>query len=711
MTTIVICSDEDNMMLLEDGDVKEFLQSQAIELREEFNGTESIEKHLQTYAQFRSSDVIKTRVARSDDETVVGFACLHKVNPSTFELKRVVVRDEFRRQGIGRRMVRSLIEEEVDLNTQRVVLETLEVMKPAIAMYESLGFKLSRSFKCKDGCIVRSYTIGSSPPSSSSSSVKKKKKKKTTTSRTQNNKPTVGKSSNIALSTNMYVRLESESKSQYLDVVLEVTRKKDDTIIRMARRTDPYRRLICDQNGRVKFDRVKGMKNAEFLVRPCETKDLIELYSMGHKKKSLRLCWSCSSSSSSTFTSSSTHQFSTCDHSNSSTKIRVHVLSRNAFHFENDNEDNILDHCSKENNITKEQENVTSIKSPSTNVIDDGYMVFKSIIPPKQIQDALYTINHALGTNQVVSGGVRFLTHPILNHRYLTNRPSPPTHTQVQGDPYIKLSTKLSTHRNLMNLYPERLIREHFVDDPERPSSCQVALRFPETKDSLITLHDDSWHTDGERKSCRHPFTLLVGVCLSDCYSEKNRGSLAVWSGQHVNPKLHVRPDIGKPVQVFMRKGDVVICHSELPHAGAPNRSSDIRYMVYFRVRHRYMKRLLENAPLDPFADLTLLHRQHKTKKCLVLSHHHIDTFKRDGVVVVKNILTKDQAKYFREEFKRSLGINNTSLKKLDTLSSTHTGVLDVFYSKWKLRLTMTCEKYANAYADLLEHTYGMCLL
>ena len=178
-----------------------------------------------------------------------------------------------------------------------------------------------------------------------------------------------------------------------------------------------------------------------------------------------------------------------------------------------------------------------------------------------------------------------------------------------------------------------------------------------------------------------------------------------MWPSQHTNPHLRERPDIGKPVQVPLNCGDVVLCHSELPHCGAPNRSCDIRYMIYFRVRHRYMKRLLERSPLDPFADLILSHREKRTTR-RVLSQEDIDVFRRDGVLVVRNVVDKNEASALRQQFVKCLGIEEEP-GKLNHLSSTHTGVLDVFYSEWKLRLTMTCRKYADAYADLLEHTYG----
>ena len=476
-----------------------------------------------------------------------------------------------------------------------------------------------------------------------------------------------------------------------------MSRKKDSTIIRMAKRSDPYRRLVCDQNGRARFGNVKGMKNAEYNLVSKED-NIVELFSVGHKKKNWRLSWNSNSSL--------TSQFSTSDHSSSCTEFRIRVLSRNVF-----SEDCRVDEpISKKTPTTKTKTTTTS--TTTTNLHDDGYVVFKSIIPDKLTEQALYTINHALGTNRVISGG-------------------------VQQGPYVKLDTKYSTDPSLLKLYPERIVRE-YVDDPEVPTSCQIALRFPESEEQFTKLENDSWHTDGERKSRRHPFTLLVGVCLSDCVSSLNRGTLCVWPRQHLNPRLAERPDIGKPVQVPMRRGDVVLCHSELPHCGAPNRSCDIRYMIYFRVRHRFMKRLLEKSPLDPFADLTLLQRP----RFRVLSANDLNVFRRDGVLVVRNVISKEEASVLRGRFVRgvrslflsftyfedslvsltqptltttlleqqtqvqSLGIDKAP-ERLDRLSSTHTGVLDVFYSEWKLHLTMTCRRYADAYADLLEHTYG----
>ena len=59
-------------------------------------------------------------------------------------------------------------------------------------------------------------------------------------------------------------------------------------------------------------------------------------------------------------------------------------------------------------------------------------------------------------------------------------------------------------------------------------------------------------------------------------------------------------------VQVLLREGDVVFKHSEVGHCGAPHMGSDIRSMLYYRVRHTDWKRLQQSGQLvdDMWCDL-----------------------------------------------------------------------------------------------------------
>ncbi len=157
-------------------------------------------------------------------------------------------------------------------------------------------------------------------------------------------------------------------------------------------------------------------------------------------------------------------------------------------------------------------------------------------------------------------------------------------------------------------------------------TTVQVALRFPGCNDALVVsgaamrkiVRGTDWHTDGLRQGKKHSFSLLVGVALSDNQTE-NRGNLCVWPQSHrvIHPLMRspdgaVRrknggysdrdgalPDLGPPKQLILSAGDVVLAHSELGHCGGPHLGSEIRSMLYFRVRHTQWKQMVERDALS----------------------------------------------------------------------------------------------------------------
>ena len=142
--------------------------------------------------------------------------------------------------------------------------------------------------------------------------------------------------------------------------------------------------------------------------------------------------------------------------------------------------------------------------------------------------------------------------------------------------------------------------------------SHQIALRYPADDDivndppDLFEVYKRRWHIDGIDKGKMTPFSLLVGVALSDQLMPEC-GNLWTIPGSHVDisraiQKAHTECGVGfrpamwnkykpsfekyNPEPVLLSKGDIVVLHSRTAHAIGMNLSPNIRYQTYFRLRH-----------------------------------------------------------------------------------------------------------------------------
>lgn len=74
-------------------------------------------------------------------ERSVGCVALRPLQPGTCEMKRLYVIPQRRYAGIGRLLAEAIIANARDIGYDTMLLDTLDSMRPAIALYASMGFK------------------------------------------------------------------------------------------------------------------------------------------------------------------------------------------------------------------------------------------------------------------------------------------------------------------------------------------------------------------------------------------------------------------------------------------------------------------------------------------------------------------------------------------------------------------------------------------
>lgn len=62
------------------------------------------------------------------------------------EMKRLYVRPQFRKHGIGNELIKVLLRDAIEKEYKKMVLDTLDRLRPAITLYEAHGFKVTSPY-------------------------------------------------------------------------------------------------------------------------------------------------------------------------------------------------------------------------------------------------------------------------------------------------------------------------------------------------------------------------------------------------------------------------------------------------------------------------------------------------------------------------------------------------------------------------------------
>ncbi|RLB22545.1 MAG: GNAT family N-acetyltransferase [Deltaproteobacteria bacterium] len=81
-----------------------------------------------------------------EGQELAGCVALRRLEQGVCEMKRLFVKEQYRGKGIGRALAKGIIEEAARLGYSLMRLDTLDWLKEAMRLYESLGFRKTEPY-------------------------------------------------------------------------------------------------------------------------------------------------------------------------------------------------------------------------------------------------------------------------------------------------------------------------------------------------------------------------------------------------------------------------------------------------------------------------------------------------------------------------------------------------------------------------------------
>ena len=99
------------------------------------------EKQREQYTPYNTLEDIHDVVLVVEGNRAIGCGSFKKYSDQIAEIKRVFVKDDYREQGIGRKIMEALEVRAKEEGYNTLILETGEILRGAMKLYEGLGFK------------------------------------------------------------------------------------------------------------------------------------------------------------------------------------------------------------------------------------------------------------------------------------------------------------------------------------------------------------------------------------------------------------------------------------------------------------------------------------------------------------------------------------------------------------------------------------------
>jgi len=149
MTIQIITADKDSNAAQIRELFLEYLQWVNAKVNEEFGinfNTEAIvDTDMQNLAKFMPPNgrILLCIV----EDHLSGIACLKYLEPGIGEIKRMYVRPESRKSGLGRAMINRLVAEAIQIGYERIRLDSARFMEAAHQLYRTIGFSEIAAYK------------------------------------------------------------------------------------------------------------------------------------------------------------------------------------------------------------------------------------------------------------------------------------------------------------------------------------------------------------------------------------------------------------------------------------------------------------------------------------------------------------------------------------------------------------------------------------